>query len=67
MISDDVFSGVVVVPHGWGHKDNHTLGKACAQTGININTILPGGYANQEPISGQAIMTGHYVSLEKAE
>jgi len=66
-ISDDVKSGVVVVSHGWGHRNNQALSKASAQTGVNINKILPGGHENQEPVSGQAIITGHYVSLTKAE
>lgn len=64
-VTDHVFKGVIVVPHGWGHGNNDHLSKASSQRGININSILPGGHENQDPISGQAIMTGHYVSVKK--
>lgn len=61
-VTADVMAGVVVVPHGWGHGESG-LTRASALGGGNVNSILPGGTAWAEPVSGQAIMLGHRVRL----
>ncbi len=62
-ITADVMTGVVAVPHGWGHpggEPQHDKGK-----GQNINRIIPGGFEHMEPVSGQSIMLAHRVTVEK--
>ncbi len=59
-VTDDVAEGVVVVPHGWGHA-GHGGRRAAALGGGNVNQIVPGGSAEAEPLSGQAVMLAHRV------
>jgi len=63
-ITDGVCKGVIAVPHGWGHQGSN-MKRAAGLKGSNINVVIPGGPENMEPASGQAIMTGHLVSVEK--
>jgi anaerobic selenocysteine-containing dehydrogenase len=65
-LTEDVRRGVVVVPHGWGHDTAPGLTQASALGGGNINTVLPGGVAHMDPVSGQAIMLAHVVEVTKA-
>ena len=62
-LSEDISPGVIAVPHGWGHK-GAKLSHASALEGMNINEVIPGGNAQMEPLSGQAIMLGHLVEVE---
>ncbi len=61
-LTDDVARGVVVVPHGWGHATTGPK-RARALAGANINTVVPGGAAQMDPVSGQAIMLAHEVEV----
>ena len=61
-LTDDVMPGVIVVPHGWGHAGNGG-NKARKLPGGNINDVLPDARDHLEPVSGQAIMHGHRVSV----
>ncbi len=61
-LTDDVARGVVVVPHGWGHATTGPR-RARALAGANINTVVPGGAAQMDPVSGQAIMLAHEVEV----
>lgn len=63
-ITADVMPGVIAVPHGWGHHatSNQQSGQLAGQ---NINHVIPGGDAYMEPVSGQAILLAHHVSIEK--
>ena len=63
-VSDTIAQGVIAVPHGWGHQGSQ-LNRAGSLPGSNINQVIPGGSENMEPASGQAIMTGHLVDVEK--
>ena len=64
-ITDDIMPGVIAVPHGWGH--HVTKNQQSSQlAGQNINTVIPGGAAFMEPVSGQAILLAHQVRVEKA-
>jgi anaerobic selenocysteine-containing dehydrogenase len=66
MITADVMPGVVAVPHGWGH--HVTSNQQSRQlVGQNINDVIPGGAAYMEPVSGQAILLAHPVSIEKVD
>lgn len=63
-LTEDIAAGVIAVPHGWGHQDSN-MSRAASLPGANINEVVPGGPENMEPVSGQAIMLGHFVSVEK--
>ncbi len=54
--------GVVSVPHGWGHDDEHTrLGVARQSAGANVNLLV--STRQIDPLSGNAVLTGVPVSL----
>lgn len=61
-LTGDVARGVVVVPHGWGHATTGPR-RARALAGANVNTVVPGGAAQMDPVSGQAIMVAHEVEV----
>jgi formate dehydrogenase len=62
-ITNDIMPGVIAVPHGWGQQQSGAGQNG--PKGENINWIIPGGYEYMEPPSGQAIMLGHRVSIDK--
>ncbi|WP_341242427.1 molybdopterin-dependent oxidoreductase [uncultured Nocardioides sp.] len=61
-LTTDVARGVVVVPHGWGHRTSGAS-RARARAGVNVNEVVPGGAAHMEPVSGQAVMLAHEVEV----
>ena len=61
-LTTDVARGVVVVPHGWGHRTSGAS-RARARAGVNVNEVVPGGAAHTEPVSGQAVMLAHEVEV----
>ena len=63
-LTEEICKGVIAVPHGWGHQDSN-LSRAAKLPGVNINDVIPGGREYMEPVSGQSIMLGHYVEVEK--
>jgi len=64
-LTEDVGEGVICVPHGWDHAAAR-LPRASALGGGNVNTVIPGGPEQVEPISGQAIMVSHAVDVRRA-
>ncbi|GLZ51984.1 molybdopterin-dependent oxidoreductase [Actinomycetospora sp. NBRC 106378] len=64
-LTTDVAPGVVVVPHGWGHAATGPR-RARALPGVNVNDVIPGGPAHLDPVSGQAVMLAHEVTVERA-
>ncbi len=63
--SEDLMSGVVAFPHGWGHKDADGLSIASKHAGINANYITPDGPEGCEQLSGMSHMTGFVVDVKK--
>uniref|UniRef100_UPI0030F7F460 molybdopterin dinucleotide binding domain-containing protein n=1 Tax=Nocardioides salarius TaxID=374513 RepID=UPI0030F7F460 len=61
-LTTDVARGVVVVPHGWGHRASGAT-RARDRDGVNVNEVVPGGAAHMEPVSGQAVMLAHEVEV----
>ncbi|QES50869.1 molybdopterin-binding oxidoreductase [Streptomyces venezuelae] len=62
-ITDSVRTGVVSLPHGWGHDRPGTrLSAASAQPGANVNQLLDG--SRLDPLSGTAVLNGFPVEVE---
>ncbi|HJR88606.1 MAG TPA: molybdopterin dinucleotide binding domain-containing protein, partial [Aeromicrobium sp.] len=64
-VTDDVGTGTIAVPHGWGHRGGGWT-VANAAGGVNINEITPASAATLEPLSGMAHLNGIPVRLEAA-
>lgn len=64
-ITQDILTGVVAVPHGWGHQGSG-LRRASQMAAGNVNDLIPSGAGDMEALSGQAIMLGHPVQVERA-
>ena len=65
-VSDAMMPGVVSIPHGFGHgRDGVQLSVAGAKPGASINDLTDP--ENIEPLSGNAILNGTPVSIERAD
>ncbi|MFB6613743.1 molybdopterin oxidoreductase family protein [Streptomyces sp. NPDC085524] len=61
-VSDAVRTGVVSLPHGWGHDRAGTrLSVASVVPGVNVNQLLDGTLL--DPLSGTAVLNGFPVEL----
>ncbi|MFJ1600792.1 molybdopterin oxidoreductase family protein [Streptomyces sp. NPDC088261] len=61
-ITDAVRTGVVSLPHGWGHDRPGTRTTvASARPGVNVNQLLDG--SRLDPLSGTAVLNGFPVTL----
>ncbi|MFD9534518.1 molybdopterin oxidoreductase family protein [Streptomyces sp. NPDC060010] len=61
-ITDAVRTGVVSLPHGWGHdRAGSRLSVARALPGANVNQLLDG--SRLDPLSGTAVLNGFPVEL----
>ncbi|MFE4055877.1 molybdopterin oxidoreductase family protein [Streptomyces sp. NPDC059096] len=64
-ITDAVRTGVVSLPHGWGHDRPGTrTSVASARPGVNVNQLLDG--SRLDPLSGTAVLNGFPVELAPA-
>lgn len=64
-ITDTVRSGVVSLPHGWGHSRPGTrMSVAAADPGANVNQLLDGTLL--DPLSGTAVLNAIEVSVTPA-
>ncbi|WP_405509820.1 molybdopterin-dependent oxidoreductase [Streptomyces cyaneofuscatus] len=64
-ITDTVRSGVVSLPHGWGHSRPGTrMAVAAARPGANVNQLLDGTLL--DPLSGTAVLNAIPVSVTPA-
>ncbi|MFD7225585.1 molybdopterin oxidoreductase family protein [Streptomyces sp. NPDC059892] len=64
-ITDTVRTGVVSLPHGWGHDRPGTrTSVASARPGVNVNQLLDG--SRLDPLSGTAVLNGFPVELSPA-
>ena len=62
-VTDAVRTGVVSLPHGWGHDRPGTrLTVASAVPGVNVNQLLDG--SRLDPLSGTAVLNGFPVQVE---
>ncbi|OKK14598.1 molybdopterin-binding oxidoreductase [Streptomyces sp. CB00455] len=61
-ITDTLRTGVVSLPHGWGHdRAGARLSVASATPGVNVNQLLDG--SRLDPLSGTAVLNGFPVHL----
>ncbi|MEU7552711.1 molybdopterin-dependent oxidoreductase [Streptomyces sp. NPDC044571] len=61
-VTDTVRTGVVSLPHGWGHdRDGARLSVASADPGVNVNQLIDG--SRLDPLSGTAVLNGFPVEL----
>ncbi|MFD4244794.1 molybdopterin oxidoreductase family protein [Streptomyces sp. NPDC058525] len=61
-ITDTLRTGVVSLPHGWGHdRAGARLSVAAATPGANVNQLLDG--TRLDPLSGTAVLNGFPVAL----
>ncbi|MFD8953520.1 molybdopterin-dependent oxidoreductase [Streptomyces xanthophaeus] len=61
-VTDTVRTGVVSLPHGWGHdRAGARLSVASAEPGANVNQLLDG--TRLDPLSGTAVLNGFPVEL----
>ncbi|MGP3685010.1 molybdopterin oxidoreductase family protein [Streptomyces sp. IBSNAI002] len=61
-ITDTLRTGVVSLPHGWGHdRAGARLSVAAATPGANVNQLLDG--TRLDPLSGTAVLNGFPVVL----
>ena len=64
-VTDAIRSGVVSIPHGWGHDlDGVQLEVARANAGVNSNLLADETLF--DPISGNAVLNGIPVTVEPA-
>ncbi|MFJ1750527.1 molybdopterin oxidoreductase family protein [Streptomyces sp. NPDC088116] len=65
-ITDAVRTGVVSLPHGWGHNRPGTrTSVASARPGVNVNQLLDG--SRLDPLSGTAVLNGFPVELSPTD
>lgn len=61
-ITEAVRTGVVSLPHGWGHsRPGIRMSVAAARPGVNVNQLLDG--SRLDPLSGTAVLNGFPVEL----
>ena len=60
-------SGVIAVPHGWGHQGAKGLSVASSISGANVNILASDGANELETVSGMAHLTGIEVKLRPTQ
>ena len=65
-ITDRIMSGVVSLPHGWGHTmDGTKLAIANSRPGVNSNLLSPTDQL--DPLSGNATLTAIPVEIDRRD
>jgi anaerobic selenocysteine-containing dehydrogenase len=64
-ITDAIMPGVVSIPHGWGHTLSMTNTRIASEH-AGVNTNILSDEAEVDPLSGNAILNGIPVRVEKA-
>jgi anaerobic selenocysteine-containing dehydrogenase len=61
-ISEEMMSGVVSIPHGWGHdKEGINLDIASAHAGVSINDVTDDKFIDE--LTGNAAFSGVWVTV----
>ncbi len=62
-VTDGIMSGVVSIPHGWGHSaDGADMEVAGRYAGVNTNLLADGSLI--DPLSGNAVLNGIPVTVQ---
>ncbi len=64
-ITDAIMPGVVSIPHGWGHSLSMTRTHIASEH-AGVNTNILSDEVNVDPLSGNAVLNGIPVTVEKA-
>jgi len=63
-VTDEIMTGVVSLPHGWGHDmDGSQMSIAASRAGVNSNRLSTGA---MDPLSGNAVLNGIPVEVVPA-
>jgi anaerobic selenocysteine-containing dehydrogenase len=63
-ITENIKTGVVSIPHGWGHVFADTkINIAKEHPGVNINRLMDEGEIDE--LSGNAVLAGVAINIEK--
>ena len=61
-VTDEVRTGVVALPHGWGHRGGWKIANAAG--GVNVNVLASADADDLEPLAGMAFLNGIPVRVE---
>ena len=64
-VTKDIVSGVIAVPHGWGHKGTGGWRVANRAGGANVNRLTSSAPEDLEALAGMARLTGVPVRVER--
>ena len=64
-ITDAIMPGVVSIPHGWGHSLSMTKTRIASEH-AGVNTNILSDEVEVDPLSGNAVLNGIPVTVEKA-
>jgi len=63
-LTRDIMTGVVAIPHGWGHRGTGNLRVANRAGGANVNQLMSSDPNDIERLAGMARLTGVPVCVE---
>lgn len=63
-VTKDIMTGVIAIPHGWGHKGTGSWKVANRAGGQNVNQLTSSDPDDVESLSGMAWLTGVPVRIE---
>jgi anaerobic selenocysteine-containing dehydrogenase len=66
IVTKDIVSGVVAVPHGWGHKGTAGWQVANGAGGANVNRLMSSAPEDIERLAGMARLTGVPIRIAAA-
>jgi anaerobic selenocysteine-containing dehydrogenase len=66
LTTPDLMSGVIWIPHGWGHTIQNVPELAKEKRGVNVNLITDDNWKNLETFAGMVLLDGIPVKLEKS-
>ncbi|WP_099037245.1 molybdopterin-containing oxidoreductase family protein [Mycobacterium neglectum] len=66
IVTKDIVTGVVAIPHGWGHKGTAGWRLANRAGGANVNKLMSSNPDDIESLAGMARLTGVPIRVERA-
>ena len=66
IVTDEIISGTVAVPHGWGPDGRDGWTKANAGRGVNVNLLALSAVDDLERLAGMTLLDGISVRIERA-